>query len=148
MGNYVRAFCTAQSVPSVNTVLADLEQQGITVTASADDPTVLESPLWEQFVLVYREDGLVIPVACYRNEGDDSPAQEEIARALATLGFPYLSRVKRRVIAHLKATRFVICSLLLSETDDGGLEATHQFLSYFGTHCGGLIHTDTEGFLS
>ena len=148
MASYVRAFCTAETVPSVHTVLASLSHEGVTVAASIDDPALLKTPDWEHCLLIYREESMPIAVACYRNNGDECLAEEEIERFRKEVGFPFLSRTRRRVVAHLKATRFIICSLLLSDIDEAGQQVNSEFFSYFIEHCGGMLHTDAGGFVA
>ena len=57
------------------------------------------------------------------------------------------NKVKKRVLDHLKATRFIIALRLpKADMDDAGWDANGQILTYFLDHCGALIQADGEGF--
>ena len=74
-------------------------------------------------------------------------ASEELKEFLAKLGSPGKNRVKKKVVDHLKATRFIVALLLpKGDMDDAGWDANGQILTYFLDHCGALIQADGEGF--
>jgi hypothetical protein len=73
--------------------------------------------------------------------------KEEIGEFLEFIGRPGLSFKKRKVIEHLKKTRYIIaCQLPTSDIDDDGYDANGDFLTYFVENCGGIIQADGEGF--
>jgi hypothetical protein len=118
---------------------------------SADDPkgeVDLDSPAWEQVPLLYKHGKLPILAECNRDDGsEDSLLQSEIEEFLDMVGSPGLFPSKRRVVQHLKNTKFIIaCQLPTSDIDDDGYNANGEFLNYFVEHCGGMIQADGEGF--
>ena len=57
------------------------------------------------------------------------------------------NKIKKRIVDHLKATRFIIALRLpKADMDDAGWDANGQILTYFLDHCGALIQADGEGF--
>lgn len=162
MGYYVRVFCKSSQVPTLASIqnwLQELQSSAVLddydhahdgyESGSAEPPTLdLETSAWEQIALVYRAGKLPIIVECNRDDGtDESLMREEVEEFVELIGEPGKSAAKRKVLAHLAATKFVVaCQLPSSDIEDDGYDANSEFLDYFLTHCEGLIQADGEGF--
>ena len=97
--------------------------------------------------MAYKPGKSPLVVECSRDDGkEDCLARVEPEEFIELIGRPGLSLTKRRVINHLRSTKFIIASQLLNDIDDDGYDANGTFLSYFVEHCGGMIHADLEGF--
>lgn len=144
----IRAFCTSLITPSLSQVFDYATSKGVHLVA--DDmhgPTDIDSSEWSEVEIVYKPDKGPLVVECNRDDGtEDCLARVEPQEFIDEIGSPGLSIVKRRIIKHLKATKCIIASQLLSDIDDDGFDANGTFLSYFVEHCGGMIHADGEGF--
>ena len=148
MGNYIRAFCVGEEVPSVTKLVQWLATREVAVKVTDGDPMKMQSRGWEQVSLVYKEGKLPIIAKCTRTDvkGNGS-ASEELKEFLEKVGSPGKSRVKKKVVDHLKATRFIVALRLpKGDMDDAGWDANGQILTYFLDHCGALIHAEGEGF--
>jgi len=159
---YVRAFCSHAAVPELAKVQAWLRECGS--PAMIDDPdhaigsaegTEARSPVvdlnrsdWQQVAIVYAKDKLPILVECHRDDGSsECEMQKEIAQFVNLLGDPADSPARRRVLDHLKLTRFTVtCQLPEWDMDEEGFDASSQFLLFFVRHCGGMVHAEGEGF--
>ncbi len=149
MGYYVRAFCKADKVPSANSVLKWLDARGFQFSIEISDTGIdAYSCEWKQISLKYKDDKLPILVDCDRDDGSDSCLmRKEINEFLELIGKPGLFSAKRRVVKHLRDTRFVIaCQLPVSDIGDDGYDANGEFLRYFLENCEGMIQADCEGF--
>jgi len=149
MGYYVRVFCKAEKVPSVKDILGWLKGRGCRYSIEINTPEVdRDSCEWKQLSLEYKEGKLPILVECWRDDGTESCAMHgEIDEFLESVGKAGLSLAKRRVVKHLKGTRFTIaCQLPVSDIDDDGYDANGEFLRYFLENCEGMIQADGEGF--
>ncbi|MDH3613449.1 MAG: hypothetical protein OES10_09225 [Gammaproteobacteria bacterium] len=105
-----------------------------------------KSVSWSQAEFNYKEDNQPIVVEININSGDDSLAAEESQEFFDKIGKPGLSISKRRVLNHLKNTRFIVCCQLLSDIDDDGYHWNGELLNYFVKNHGGMIQADGEGF--
>lgn len=148
MPYFVRAFCTESDVPTLSQVFQYAKNHGVSLAPDeTHGPTDVSSPDWSEAEISYKPDKSPLVVECNRDDGtDDSLAQGEAQEFVELIGSPGLSLTKRRVIKHLKATKFIISSQLLGDIDDDGYNANGIFLSYFLDHCGGMIQADGEGF--
>ncbi len=146
MGCYVRAFCAAKQTPTINTVLQSLRQAGYNFTPHVDDPSELDSPLWQKFELQYNEAKNPIVVECNRDDVKECLARAEIKDFVETIALLENAPAKGTVIDRLNKTRFIICCQLLSDIDEDGFEANGLFLHYFVERCDGMIQADGEGF--
>ena len=144
----VRAFCTGCDVPTLAQVFDYARAHGVSLSADErHGPTDVDSPDWSEVEISYKPDKRPLVVECNRDDGtDDCLGAAEPQEFIEEIGSPGLSLAKRRVIKHLKATKFIISSRLLSDVGDDGYEANGTFLDYFVEHCGGMIHADAEGF--
>jgi hypothetical protein len=144
MGYFVRALCKATAPPKLSELQRWLKSRGN--TAVIDDAD-LESESWASAALSYKSGKLPILIECNRDEGQDSLLREELEEFSEFLEDAEASEGKRRVEAHLKATKFIVaCQLPTSDIDDDGYDANDAFLAYFAEHCGALIQADGEGF--
>ena len=146
MPYYVRAFCTASQSPTINAVMQSLRQCGPNCDACVDDVSELDSPLWQQFELIYKSGNGPIVVECNRDETPDSLAKAECEEFIEEVAELEASPAKDKVMEHLRMTRFIVSCQLLSDCDDDGYEANGKLLDYFVEKCGGMIHADGEGF--
>ena len=144
----VRVFCTATEVPTLGVVFEYASLQGITLCINeANDSMDVNSPDWSEVEISYKEGKSPLVVECNRDDGtQDCLACVEPQEYIEEIGPPGLSLTKRRVIKHLKNTKFIIASQLLNDIDDDGYDANSTFLNYFVEHCGGIVHADLEGF--
>jgi hypothetical protein len=144
----VRAFCTGSDVPTLAQVFEYAKVQGVNLSPDeTHGATEVGSPNWSEVEILYNPDKRPLVVECNRDDGDNEClARVEPQEYLEEIGSPGLSRAKRRVIKHLKATKFIIASQLLGDIEDDGYNANGVFLDYFVGHCGGMIHADGEGF--
>ena len=146
MGYYVRAFCSSDKVPSLRTVLEDIQRKGINLRAD-DDGVDLESNSWDQVALIYKEGKLPILMECTRDTSPDCLFREEIDEFVALIGKPGLSFAKRRIIGHLKNSKYIVaCQLPTSDIDDDGYNANGELLRYFLENHSAIIQADGEGF--
>jgi hypothetical protein len=149
MGYYVRAFCKSSDVPAIGDVLRWLDGRGCRLWVDDPEERVdLDSADWEEIALKYKDGKLPILVECNRDEGAEGCLmKQEVKEFLEFIGKPGLSLAKRRVIKHLRDTRFTVaCRLLSGDIDDDGFDANGEFLRYFVENCGGMIQADDEGF--
>lgn len=149
MGYYARAFCTSPDVPPLRQVLEWAEDRGVGLTIGPGRAGVdLDSPDWREVELVYKQGRQ--PILCEVNRddsSDDNLLREEVEDFLESLDDVDDSPDKDRVVQHLRETRFVVASqLLTSDFDDDVYKAINTYLSYFVEHCGGMIQADGEGF--
>lgn len=102
---------------------------------------------WQRVALLYQTGRLPIVAGCQCNDGPDSSAGELLARFIEEVGPAGNSRVKRRVVDHLKKTRFVVAlELPTADMTEAGWDANGQILTYLVDYCGALIHAEGEGF--
>lgn len=149
MGYYVRAFCTSKNVPAISTILKKLAEQGCHIKLDKNMiPVDDDSENWKQVALEYKQGKLPILAECIRDDGSaDCLMRDEINEFLEFIGKPRLSFAKRRIIEHLKKTKYIIaCQLPTSDIDDDGYDANGNFLAYFHDNCNGIIQADGEGF--
>ncbi len=147
MGNYIRAFCVGEEVPPITKVVQWLATREVHLKVADGDPMRMQSRGWEQVSLIYKEGKLPIIARCTRVDGKDPSAGDEVKDFIQRIGAVGKNKAKKRVVEHLKATRFVIALRLpKGDMDDAGWDANGQILTYFLDHCGALIQADGEGF--
>jgi hypothetical protein len=148
MPYHVRAFCTSPNVPKLAQVFEYAESQGVGLSPDeSHGKTDVNTSDWTEVEILCKTDKSPLVAECNRDDGsDDCLARVEPQEFVEEIGKPGLSFSKRRVINHLKATKFIIAVQLLNDIDDDGYEANGTFLNYFVEHCGGMIHADGEGF--
>lgn len=161
MGYYVRAFCTASRSPRLADVQEWLRKRGSRAVLDSADHAVeasrggtmpspvldLDTPDWEQIAITYKAGKLPILAQINRERDDRGVLREEIAEFSKLLSDAAPEAARMRVLAHLRATTFIVaCQLPTSDIDDDGYRANGDFLEYFVQHCGGLMQADGEGF--
>jgi len=146
MSYYVRVFCRADESPPLCTVIDYVTGDRPQLSIVSDD--ALNYADWEGATMTYKANKQPILVECNRNTGEeDCLAAEELAEFVELAEDSEDSPGKQQVIAHLRATKFIVaCRLPTSDIDDDGYEANSQLLNYFVEHCGGMIQADGEGF--
>src|SRR3954469_23953972 len=109
MGNYIRAFCVGEEVPSITKLVQWLATRDVQVKVENGDPMKMQSRGWEQVSLIYKEGKLPIIARCTRTDATgDGAAGDELKLFLSQIGQPGKNKTKKRVADHLKATRFII----------------------------------------
>ena len=148
MGNYIRAFCVSEEVPPVTKLVQWLATKDVHVKVENGDPMKMQSRAWEQVSLIYKEGKLPIIARCLRADATgDGGGGDELKMFIEQVGAPGKNKVKKRIVDHLKATRFIIALRLpKGDMDDAGWDANGQILTYLLDHCGALIQADGEGF--
>src|SRR5690242_6286445 len=131
MGYYVRAFCASDKVPTPKELLKYVKSKGISLGLEADGVDI-DSTKWDQVAWTYKEGKLPILMECNRDSSEDGLFREEIDEFLEFIGKPGFSLAKRRVIGHLKESKYIIsCQLPTSDIDDDGYDANGTLLTYF-----------------
>jgi hypothetical protein len=149
MSYYIRAFCTADAVPTIRSLLRWLrEEAGYDAQVRDEPPKELDSSKWKPFELVYDPHKESVLVECNRNTGARSRCAREVQEELESLQGIQDSEAKSRVADCLSRTRFLICCRV-----DGDPNHTESFnvrsvLDYFVDHCGALLDVEDEGFYS
>ena len=145
MGYYLRAFCTSADLPPLGRVLEWAAAQGVSLALESSSPGALGSAGWREAELRYKpgRQPLVVDVG---RAGEDGLVAEEVEEFIELLTGVEESAEKRKVLAHLRASRAVVGAQLLSDVDDEGYDAVGVFLGFFVEHCGGMVQADGEGF--
>lgn len=146
MGYYLRAFCTSEDLPPLGRAFGWAAAQGVSLELE-DEPGSggLDSARWRNPEIRYKHGKrpLVVDVSRAADYGPPFEEVEEFIQLLEEVGE---SAEKRRVLAHLRASRAVVSVQLFSDIDDDGYDAVGVFLSFFVEQCGGMIQADLEGF--
>jgi hypothetical protein len=150
MAYWVRALCTTDSVPSIQTFLIWLRTEAGLAGADApgEGPKALTSARWKSFELAYDPAKESLLVECDRNTGPRSLCARELRGALESLEGVKDSKAKRRVAEHLGRTRFVVCCTVSGDYDHREAFAVRSLLDFFVDHCGAILETEDEGFHS
>ncbi len=148
MAYYLRAFCTAETVPSLSDVLQWVNKRGVPARV---DPQDLPSgtPTWgeEPIRILYQEGQPTFTAEVNQRSDEESLAAQEISEFLQMLEALKKSRKRDRVVEHLHTTRFiVVCEVPTDNFGDAGFHAVDVFLAYFLVHSNGLIQADGQGF--
>jgi hypothetical protein len=145
MGYYLRAFCTSEDLPPLGGVLEWASAQGVSLALESSSPGALGSAGWHEAELRYKPGRRPLVVDVSR-AGDDGLLAEEVEEFIEMLGAVEESADKRKVLAHLRASRAIVTAQLLSDIDDDGYDAVGVVLGFFVEHYGGMIQADAEGF--
>lgn len=146
MGYYVRAICASEKMPTPRDLLEYAQKKRVRLGLEADDIDI-DSTDWEQLVWIYKDGKLPILMECNKNTSEDCLFREEIDEFLESIGKPGFSLAKRRVIGHLKESKYIIaCQLPTSDIDDDGYNANKTLLAYFLENHSAIIQADGEGF--
>ena len=149
MGYYVRAFCTASSPPPLQAVIDALAARGVALSAEGVTPEDLREADWEEAAIGFAPGQRPALVTCDRQTGAHNVLREEVEQFIEFVQDGPSSPERKRVIDHLRATKFIVACRLpegAGEDDDRGCAASRAFLSYFVSHCGGMIQADGRGF--
>jgi hypothetical protein len=149
MGYYVRAFCTASASPPLQAVLDELAARGVALSADGVGPEDLRAPDWEEVALVGTSQRRVVVTCDRENVAGQDLLREEVQQFIEFLQDAPPSHERKRVVDHLRATRFIVaCRLpaVAAAEDEAGCAVGRAFLAYFVAHCGGLVQADGEGF--
>jgi hypothetical protein len=102
---------------------------------------------WTDFIFHYKEGKLPILVEIAWCDDDGSLGKEELGEFLEDIGSPGLSLKTRKVIKHLKATKYIVCCQIpVSDVDNDGFSANQQLMDFFVDHYQAMIHVVNEGF--
>jgi hypothetical protein len=149
MAFWVSAYCTADTVPTIRSLVTWLRKEGGYKKAEArfEGPDEPDSPDWESFELVYNPRKKSIQVECNRNTGEDSLCAGQAQGELDSLEDLEPSEAKERVADCLRKTRFIICCTVMMG-DHGHKESfnVRKILDYFVDHCGAILDVEDEGF--
>ncbi|MGD2118772.1 MAG: hypothetical protein PVG66_10455 [Chromatiales bacterium] len=143
MPYYVRAFCKSDAVPSVSELESILKSEYSGVRLETEDA---RDGKWGNAEYYYKDGNQPVVVECNYNDGPESLAAEECEEFIEEIGSPGLSMAKRKVLDHLKNTKYIISCQLLSDIDDDGYHLNGELLNIFVNNYGGLIQADGEGF--
>ncbi|MFC2140831.1 hypothetical protein ACFLQP_00860 [Acidobacteriota bacterium] len=145
MGYYVRTFCKTENIHPLKEAIDYAKAKGANL--KVPEETDIESIPWKEAELHYKEGKGPIIVECNIDDGsDDCLVKQECQEFIEEIGSPGISFSKRKVISHLKQTKFIITCQLLSDIDDDGYDANGEFLRFFMENCDGIIQADGEGF--
>ena len=150
MGYYLRVFCKSDSKPKVKQILDHINglSSGFKTITNLT-PGECDSNSWTEFELKYKSSKLPISIEYNQVSGASELAKEEIQEFIEEIGAPGLFSIKKKkIIKHLRETKYIVASQLLSDIDDDGYNANGEFLKYFVNNYEGLIHADGEGFYS
>jgi hypothetical protein len=145
MGYFVRVFCKSETIPAfsiLNKFLSAINS-GYKLDGTVDD----SNNNWTDFEFHYKESKMPILVELNWTDEEGSVGKDELEEFLETIGSPGLSLRKRKVIKHLKHTKYIICSqLATSDIDNDGYIANSELLKLFVDNYQGMLQADGEGF--
>ena len=144
MSYFMRAFCRAGEAPSVASLVHYLESQWLDVHVESSSGAKHE--ICRQVIFRYKPEKSPLVVDCIWPEPDEDLLGREINEFLETIGPPGISVAKRRVIRHLKQSKFILAIRLPSDVDSAGFQISDAILRYCKDHCKALIQADGEGF--
>lgn len=145
MPYYVRAFCKSETLPTIEEIESTLKSNYPDIRIETEDERVGK---WENAEYYYKNGNEPVIVECSFKEGSESLATEECGEFIEEIGSPGLSLAKRKVIDHLKNTKYIISCQLLNDIDDDGYHLNGELLNLFVDKYGGIIQADGEGFYS
>ena len=147
MPYYVRVFCKSNKIPTVDEVFNFANSQSYNFKLEVVENTLDETETnWTSFEMKYKDDKGPIVVELSMVDDKDEIGKEEIKEFLEEIGSPGLSLKKRKVINHLKGTKYIVANQLLGDIDDDGYDANGEFLKFFVDNFEGMQHADGEGF--
>lgn len=147
MSYLVRAYCTAEAVPTIREFLTWLrDEAGFDASVPGERPKALDSAAWKSFELLYDPAKESLLVECNRNTGPRSLCARELRGELESLDGVTDSAAKRRVADCLSRTRFVVCCRVDGDDDHAEARRVRSVLDYFVGHCGAILDVEDEGF--
>lgn len=141
MSYYIRAFCRSQRSPAFSDLQKFLNGRNphYHLEGEVDD----NNSYWTDFIFHYKEGRLPILVEINWCDDDSSLGKEELEEFLQDIGSPGLSLKKRKVIKHLKQTKYIICCQIpASDVDDDGFSANQQLMDFLIHHYQALVLKD------
>ncbi len=150
MGYYTRIFCKSNLIPSIKDIFNYVKYKGYDLKIEKSYSNLdINNNNWEEFEFIYKKNRKPIIVEINKENDKSNLFKEEIDEFLEAIGEPRLSFSKKKVIKHLKKTKYIVVNqLLTSDIDDDGYDANAEFLQYFVDFCKGMIQADGEGFYS
>lgn len=145
MSYYIRAFCKADKSPDFSEMekFMSAKSPQYRLEGEVDD----NNSYWTDFILHYKERKLPLLVEISWCDDEGSIGREELEEFLHALGSPGFSLRKRKVIRHLKQTKFIVCCQIpVSDVDDDGFLANQRLMHFFAVNYQALIHVENEGF--
>jgi hypothetical protein len=153
VSRYLRALCTGDPPPTLRELLADVEARGTAFALDpAGPPVALDDPAWREATLLHGQPAVPFPVEL--NRAGDPPEDDEeldlvgseIEELLEELEDAPANAARRKVEAHLRATRFIVAVQILSSFDDASFAALGDLVRSLMERHGALIQADGEGF--
>lgn len=144
MSYFMRAFCRTGELPSVSCLAGYLESKGISVHVESSSGPVEES--CQQAIFRYRPDRTPIVIEGNGPDNKDELFENEIEEFQEKIGRPGVSLAKRKILQHLKQTKFILSVRLPSDIEPVGFQISDAILHYCINHCGALVQADDEGF--
>jgi hypothetical protein len=138
MSYYIRAFCRADRSPAFSELQKFMRDKDphYRLEGEVDD----NNSCWTDFILHYKEGKLPILVEIAWCDEDSSPGKEELEEFLEDIGPPGFSLKKRKIINHLKQTKYIVCCQIpVSDVDDDGFLANQLLMTFFIVNYQGLI---------
>jgi hypothetical protein len=147
MPYYVRAFCKSTKIPKIEEIFNYANGQGFNFRLELNEGTLdNEGENWHSFEMKYKEGKSPIIVELNLVNDTDEIGKEEVQEFIEEIGSPGISLKKRKVINHLKETKYIIANQLLGDIDDDGYDANGEFMKYFVDNFEGMQYADGEGF--
>ena len=144
MSYFMRAFCGAGQVPSVTVLVEHLRSKGLAVHVESSSEAADQS--CRQVIFRYKPQRSPIVITCNFPDDADGLFGSEIGEFLEKIGPPRLSLKKRRVIGHLRQSKFMLVIQVPGDIDPAGLQIADAVLQYCIDHCEAMVQTDEEGF--
>jgi len=141
MSYYIRAFCRSERSPAFSQLQQFMSGRNprYRLEGEVDD----NNSFWTDFIFHYKEGRLPILVEINWCDDDSSIGKEELEAFLQDIGRPGLSLKKRKVIKHLKRTKYIICCQIpVSDVDDDGFSANQQLMDFLIHHYQALVLKD------
>lgn len=143
MPYYVRVFCNSDTTPSISELENTLKSECPSVRFETEDS---RHGIWKDLEFYYKEGSQPIIIECNYNNGPESLAAAECEEFIEEIGSPGLSLTKRKVIKHLKNTKYIVSCQLLKDINEEGYHLNGDLLNIFVNGYNGLIQADGEGF--
>lgn len=145
MAYFVRAFCASENIPSIQEIEVKIRKQYPSVRLVGQ--TEKNGSSWQSFELFYKEEKKPISVSLNKEGDADGLLDGERNEFMEEIGKPGLSLAKRKVLKHLKNTKYIVASqLFTSDIDDDGYTVNGVLMDYLDQNFEAMIRADGEGF--
>lgn len=149
MSYYIRVFCTAKTVPTINSLLKWLRKElDLKPEVPGESAKALDSPAWKSFELIYDPDKESLLVECQRDTGPRSLCRQTVQGELGSLEEVRDSKDKKRVVDCLKRTRFIVECTVDADDDHDEASTVREILDFFVDKCGAIIDEEDVGFFA